>query len=147
MNELAYMTKNDYFCKQNNKQYMLSVFKNYLNSKGKDIVIQKEDETTVSFTYNELFYIFVHDKSDPYYFRLILPNVVHVQENRKNDILNKINEENTKFKVAKSTIINENVWISVEQFVYSMERINDLFERSLILLQAYINDFREKLHD
>lgn len=126
---------------------MLSVFKNYLNSKGKDIVIQKEDETTVSFTYNELFYIFVHDKSDPYYFRLILPNVVHVQENRKNDILNKINEENTKFKVAKSTIINENVWISVEQFVYSMERINDLFERSLILLQAYINDFREKLHD
>ena len=50
------------------------------------------------------------------------------------------------FKVAKSVIINDNVWISVEQFAYSMERINDLFERSLILLQAYINDFREEQH-
>ena len=138
------MAKNDYFCKQNKKQYMLSAFKNYLNFKG--IVIQKEDETTISFTYNDLFYIFVYDKNDPYYFGLILPNVVHVQENR-NDILNKMNEGNTKFKVAKSAIINENVWISVEQFVYSMERINDLFERSLILLQAYIDDFREELHD
>ena len=76
--------------------YQSQSYENYLNSKGKDIVIQKEDETTVSFTYNELFYIFVHDKSDPYYFRLILPNVVHVQENRKNDILNKINEENSR---------------------------------------------------
>lgn len=47
------MAKNDYFCKQNKKQYMLSAFKNYLNFKG--IVIQKEDETTISFTYNDLY--------------------------------------------------------------------------------------------
>ena len=37
---------------------------------------------TISFTNNELFYIFVHDKNDPYYFRLILPNVLPIQENR-----------------------------------------------------------------
>ena len=137
------MIKNNCFCKENKEQYMLSAFKKYLNIKG--INIQKEDDITISFTYNGLFYIFVHDKSDPYYFRLILPNVLHVQADR-HTILDKINDGNEKFKVAKSVIINDNVWISVEQFAYSMERINDLFERSLILLQAYINDFREEQH-
>lgn len=122
---------------------MLSAFKKYLNIKGIDI--QKEDDITISFTFNGLFYIFVHDKNDPYYFRLILPNVLHIQEKgNRSSILDRINDGNTKFKVAKSLIINDNVWISIEQFVYSMERINDLFERSLILLQTYINDFREE---
>lgn len=65
---------------------------------------------TISFTNNELFYIFVHDKNDPYYFRLILPNVLPIQENRY-DVLDRINDGNTKFKVAKSVIINDNVWI------------------------------------
>lgn len=120
---------------------MLSAFKKYLNIKGIDI--QKEDDITISFTFNGLFYMFVHDKNDPYYFRLILPNVLHIQGNRFS-ILDRINDGNTKFKVAKSVIINDNVWISIEQFAYSMERINDLFERSLILLQTYINDFREE---
>lgn len=124
---------------RNKKQYMLSAFKKYLNIKGIDI--QKEDDVTISFTYNDLFYIFVHDKSDPYYFRLMLPNVLNIQGNRS-DILDKINNGNTKFKVAKSMIINNNVWISVEQFAYSMEKINDLFERLLAVLQAYIKDFR-----
>ena len=120
---------------------MLSAFKKYLNIKGIDK--QKEDDITISFTFNGLFYMFVHDKNDPYYFRLILPNVLHIQGNRFS-ILDRINDGNTKFKVAKSVIINDNVWISIEQFAYSMERINDLFERSLILLQTYINDFREE---
>lgn len=121
---------------------MLSAFKKYLTIKGIDI--QKEDDITISFTYNDLFFIFVHDKSDdPYYFRLILPNVLHIQEN-KDEILDKINEKNAKFKVAKSVIINDNVWVAVEQFAYSLERISNLFERSLILLLAYIKDFREK---
>ena len=48
------MAKNDYFCKQNKKQYMLSAFKNYLNFKG--IVIQKEDETTISYTFLIIFH-------------------------------------------------------------------------------------------
>lgn len=133
------MIKNNYFCKENKKQYMLSAFKNYLNLKG--IAIKAENETTVSFIHDGLFYIFVYDKSDPYYFRLILPNVLRVQGN-KNEILDKINDRNAKFKVAKSIIINDNVWISIEQFAYSFERINNLFERLLAVLQAYIKDFR-----
>lgn len=122
---------------------MLSAFKKYLNIKG--INIQNDDDITISFMYNNLFYIFVYDKDDPYYFRLMLPNVLHIQED-KLSILDRINKENTKFKVAKSLIINGNVWISIEQFVYSMEKINDLFDRSLTILQAYINDFREEQH-
>lgn len=122
---------------------MLSAFKNYLIHKG--ITIQKEGETTISFSNEGLNYIFVFDKNDPFYFRLILPNVLRINDNR-NEILDKINDENTKFKVAKSVIINNNVWISVEQFVYTFEKINNLFERSLIVLRTYINDFREEIH-
>lgn len=122
---------------------MLSAFKNYLLHKG--ITIQKEGETTISFSNEGLNYIFVFDKNDPFYFRLILPNVLRVNDNR-NEILDKINNENMKFKVAKSVIINNNVWISVEQFVYTFEKINNLFERSLMVLRTYINDFREETH-
>lgn len=121
---------------------MLSAFKNYLIHKG--ITIQKEGETTISFSNEGLNYIFVFDKNDPFYFRLILPNVLCINDNR-NEILDKINDENTKFKVAKSVIINNNVWITVEQFVYTFEKINNLFERSLIVLRTYINDFREEI--
>lgn len=137
------MNKNNYFCKQNKKQCMLEIIRQFLRNRG--INANDINESTFSFTDNGLNYTFVHDRiDDPFYFRLILLNVSQVNPENREEILNRINNRNVRFKVAKSVIVNDNVWIVAEQFVYSHDRITDLFERTMELLQAYINDFRNE---
>lgn len=124
---------------------MLTVFKKYIETKG--IKIQSEDETTISFERNALQYTFVYEKSDPYYFRVILPNILKVDTENKQEILQLINTINLKFKVAKSVIVNdENVWISIESFVYSMNNMDEFFDRIFILYEAVLNEYKEYLN-
>ena len=123
---------------------MLEAFKKYLDSKG--IKIQNEFDTTINFERNGLQYIFFSEKSDPYYFRVILPNILKVTPETETDILNLVNTVNLKYKVAKSVIIdNKDVWISVELFVYSMNNIDELFNRVFILHEAVLNEYKEFL--
>ena len=133
---------NCYFCKKN---CMLTAFKKYIDSKG--IKIQSEDETTIFFERNGLQYTFVCEKTDPYYFRVILPNILKVNNENEQEILRLVNSTNLKFKVAKSVIIEDkNVWISVELFVYSMNNIDELFDRIFILCEVVLNEYKEYLN-
>ena len=59
---------------------------------------------------------------------------------------NAINTVNLNFKVAKAIVLLDgNVWISAEQFVYCNENINQLFERMIGLLEVFIYDFRKEV--
>lgn len=122
---------------------MLTLFQSYLSSIG--VNVKEGNDTTISFENNELQYLFMVDNADPYYFRLLLPNVVSVSEENKSKITQLVTASNAKFKVAKAIILNDNVWISAEQFVYSKDNINDLFNRVLHLLETFIGDFRKEL--
>lgn len=123
---------------------MLKLFKDYLNSNN--ISIKGEEEISVFFNYSDLNYLFVFDENDPFYFRLILPNIMSMNEDNSEKIYKVINSTNLKFKVVKTTISgNNNIWISIESFVYSKENIDELFKRSMELLKSAILDFREEL--
>ena len=123
---------------------MLTLFQSYLSSIG--VNVKEGNETTISFENNGLQYLFMTDKDDPYYFRLLLPNIVSISKENESKIISIINSSNAKFKVAKAIILNDKVWISVEQFVYSKDNtINDLFNRALHLLETFIKDFRKEL--
>lgn len=91
--------------------------------------------------------MFVFDELDPFYFRLILPNVFEVTEANKQDIYETINRMNTEIKAAKATIINNAVWVSIEQFVYSRDKIDELFNRAIAVLEAFVNRFRRENKD
>lgn len=124
---------------------MLATFKKYIDSKG--IKIQSEDETTIFFERNGLQYTFACEKSDPYYFRIILPNILKVNAENKQEILQLVNSINLKFKVAKSFIVEDkNVWISVESFVYSMSNMDELFDRIFTLYEVVLNEYKEYLN-
>lgn len=124
---------------------MLAAFKKYIDSNG--IKIQNEDEISISFERNGLQYTFVCEKSDPYYFRVILPNILKVNAENKQEILQLVNSINLKFKVAKSVIVEDkNVWISVELFVYSMNNMDELFDRIFILHEVVLNEYKEYLN-
>ena len=119
---------------------MLVQFKQYLETKG--IKPTTEIEGQITFQFDGLYYLFVYEKSDPNYFRLILPNVFKVEDNRdKYDVL--VNEINQRFKVAKTYITSEDmIWIAVDQFIYSREGIDLMFEQCIALLKIVIDYFR-----
>lgn len=123
---------------------MLVEFQNYLSSLS-EVSNIKEDDNTIFFEYKGLFFLFVTDESDQYYFRLILPNIAD-KNNIKGELdVNKvINDYNNKFKVVKMSLLENSVWLSIEQLFYSKERINDLFTRVINILETVINDFRHE---
>lgn len=48
---------------------------------------------------------------------------------------------NKRVKVAKTSISDDNmIWSAVEQFVYSMENVEQLFERSVALLEIMMKE-------
>ena len=117
---------------------MIDAFRRYLSLNG----IQYEElNSIINFEYNELKYMFVYDESDTHYFRIILPNIAEVKSDNEKDIYENINRCNSQIKAA---INNESVWISIEQFVYSYDHINNLYARCMNILQAYFNQFTEK---
>lgn len=135
------MNKNAYFYAKN--CCMLKLFKNYLDSNN--ISIKDEKKITISFEYSNLNYLFVFDESDPFYFRLILPNIMLVQEEQIQEVYHTVNFVNVNYKVAKVAIYDNNVWISIESFVYSKENIDGLFKRSMELLKTINVDFKEQI--
>lgn len=123
---------------------MLTLFQKYLSSiNAEDIELENG---SISFKRNSLYYLFLFDKKDPFYFRLTLPNVINIAKDNKDRIINAINTVNLNFKVAKAIVLLDgNVWISAEQFVYCNENINQLFERMIGLLEVFIYDFRKEV--
>lgn len=119
---------------------MLTAFQNYLSSNG--ISFNREDDTAISFEKEGLHFLFIYNDSDPYYFRLILPNVATLTDENRQRMHEIANTLNLRFKVAKVIILDNNVWVSAEQFVYSRERLNDLFTRAISLLALVIEHFR-----
>lgn len=137
------MGKTSYLCNIITTLHMLALFKQYLQTKN---ITPTDDNETITFVYKDLYYLFVSDKSDPNYFRLIIPNIYKAEdEDAIAKFKNLVNSINLKFKVAKSFITdNGMVWTSVEQFVYSTDNIERLFERSLVLLDLIVGQFREE---
>lgn len=115
---------------------MITDFTQFLSSMG--IAPKNTTDETISFEYNGLSYLFVSDKNDPYYMRLILPNIENIDNANEIDVYKNINRYNNKFKAVKMSIVENSIWISVEQFLYSRENANNLFFRLMKILETVI---------
>lgn len=124
---------------------MLNSFQNFLFSIN--VKFEIGNNSVISFENNGLKYMFVFDESDPFYFRLILPKFFEVTDDNKESIYETIIRMNAEIKVAKATINSNYVWVSVEQFVYSRDKIEELFKRSIKVLEAFISKFRKENQD
>lgn len=124
---------------------MQSKFIQYLTIRN--LTFQNNVEEQISFQFEGLNYIFVYDNSDSNFFRLLLPNIYSIEKERSiYDIM--INDFNSMYKVVKAIITSQNqIWLSVEQFVYSDENIDMLFERCVMLLKATIELFQKKINE
>lgn len=122
---------------------MLNSFRTYLS--GIEADIKESKEAFIIFEKWGLQFLFAIEASDPSYFRIMLPNIANIKEDNKQEINEIVNLENSKFKLAKAIIVEQQVWISAELFVYSKEGINSLFDRILNLLKEVIIDFKKNL--
>lgn len=97
--------------------------------------------TLISFSSSNHNYIFEYDpQTERQYFRFILPNIESNQVDE--NIRNRISELNRNIKLVKFVEMNDNVWIMAEQFCYSSESIDSLFNRLIGLLDYALSRYR-----
>ena len=121
---------------------MYDDFYRFLISQMDDFTIKSKSENTIAFEYKKLNYLFVYYEDDPYYIRLILPNVVNENDFNNGNLIDIVNNYNATYKAVKSTIVDNNLWFSIEHFIYSKENINVLFLRIITILETVISKFR-----
>lgn len=136
------MDKNNNF--QSKRNNMLKEFNTYLISLP-GVQIQNTTSDSTSFIYNGLFFVFIYEENDPNYVRLILPGIA--SRNEITDIENALNKYNSNYKTLKMTILNDNILLSVEQFIYSKERVNEMFARMINVLRFAIDNFRSEYQE
>lgn len=120
---------------------MIAEFKGYLLSNN--IEVEIANDSAVIFRKDGLSFLFQHSTDDPYYFRLSLPKIAQASEIRNvHDI---INELCIQYKVMKMTVVEDELWIITEQFVYCRENINSLFSRLISLIEEVFRAFREAI--
>ena len=126
---------------------MIKSFTNYAIDHGLEIVVrsQGEDNRKDAITFNKdgLHFIFIHNKEkDPNYFELVLPYIDDFDKSNTRQF-NKIATMTKDYKTGKVIITAGNrVNLTFEQYVFSYENLNKLFEQGIGCLEAMIKDYR-----
>lgn len=113
----------------------------YLQKRG--IVADINDRKRISFSVNNLHYMFDVFEPDQFFFRMSLPQITNNVQ-ALNQLSDKIQELNRNFKVAK-IISQENneLWIVADQFVFSTSQIDSLFERVIQAMGDMIKAYHQ----
>ena len=126
---------------------MLEKLRKYLiNSKGiqdSDFSYYKPNKLA-QFTIGSNNYMAEYDSvNDPVYFRIMLPIVEKINQDNRNQILERVVKVSSSYKVGKVITVGQNVWISAEVFIYNTYNSDLLFARLIDVLDSMLNQYRE----
>lgn len=111
--------------------------------KKRSIVAEEKEHGTLTFSVNNLNFIFHSFESDPFFFRLSLPQI-NQKENAFNLLSKEIQKLNVSFKVAKIVEMeNHTLWVIADQFVFSTNKIDLLFDRLIDAMSDMIKNFHQ----
>ena len=103
---------------------------------------ETDSDGDVHFRYNGKHIHFTPDEDDTY-FRLIMPNIYELEDNRVK-VLEACNTITRDYKVVKAYLVKDRLWLSIEMFVDSTPEVGDFFERCCrILISAYEDTAKE----
>lgn len=111
---------------------MLIEFKKFLSTLQDVSEVKDLGDDTILFSYNGFSFLFAIDKGDQNYIRLLLPRVAEITD--FSDVNAVINECNTNYKALKVISLDNYVWLSIEQLIYSKEDNYLLFNRMIHIL-------------
>ena len=101
-----------------------------------------DQDGDVHFRYQGKHIYFTPDE-DSTYFRLIMPNVYQLENNRVK-VLEACNTITRQYKVLKAYLVEDRLWLSIEMFVDSTPEIGDFIERCCnILISGFDDTARE----
>lgn len=113
----------------------------YLRKRG--IVADTNDRKLISFSVNNLHYIFEVFEPDQFFFRMSLPQITNNVQ-ALNQLSDDIQNLNRNFKVAKIVSQeNHELRIIADQFVFSTSQIDSLFERVIQAMGDMIKEYHQ----
>ena len=115
--------------------------KEYLSTEGYRFDVDGDGDIHFKFEGINLF--FTVDKNDQHFFRLIMPNIYTLENNRVK-VLEACNTITRQYKVLKAYLVEDRLWLSIEMFVDSTPEIGDFIERCCnILISGFDDTARE----
>lgn len=134
---------------------MKTEFRDFTQAKG--VKTEAVSEGVYVFEYKDLHWVFMYEEeATPQYFRLLLPRVggrlTLNEQTVIENVTNRIMALNFQYKVVKAAIVQEDsndkyIWIAFEQYVYSNDRLGDLFERGLSSCSTYFEELSKVLNN
>lgn len=112
----------------------------YLSSEG---LRPQETDFGYVFEYQNLTFFIIWDDNDDQYLKIALPGIFNVDDNNRDDALVAVNEVNKEWKVIKSVVTDDEVWVVAEQFVDKDPNLSDLVPRSINILMGGRMSFYE----
>lgn len=105
--------------------------------------VEEEVETSLLFKYDGLYYVLETFDDDPYYFRILLPNILDISNQNMNWIDQEINTLALNTKIARLVKRDDKVFAIADGLAYSSQDINHLFRRTLSCLQTIYKEFKD----
>lgn len=109
----------------------MDIVKEYLASEGYRYEVDSDGD--IVFKYQGLTLYFPNNESDPYFFRIIMPNIYTVEGNREK-VLEAVNAVSRDMKVIKAYLVEDRLWLSIEMYIDSTPELNDFVPRCLNIL-------------
>lgn len=116
----------------------------YLTSEG---LRPQETDFGFVFKYQNLTFFIFWDDDDNQYLKLALPGIYNVDDNNRDDALAAANEVNIEWKVIKTVVLSDEVWVVAEQLIDKDPNLADLVPRTIKILMSGRESFYEHLEN
>ena len=116
----------------------------YLTSEG---LRPEETDFGFVFEYQNLTFFIFWDDDDNQYLKLALPGIYNVDDNNREDAIVAANEVNIEWKVIKTVVLSDEVWVVAEQLIDKDPNMADLVPRTIQILVSGRESFYEHLEN
>lgn len=116
---------------------------NFLRSQG--FCPEVEDNGNIYFKFQMRNFLYINNDEDNDFFQLLMPAIYEINEDNRDVALEAANKVNSGMKVAKASVINDNVWLFFEILLDQSPAIEDIFPRALEILQAAQQRFYQEI--
>ena len=120
----------------------------YMNILKKNSIVGfVDDDGDIQFTYNDKTYFIDVDAEDPDFFRVVLANLGPIEsELERLEVVMALDQVNSKYKVVKAYLNNDNVWMATEIFCVADQHEKHLM-RCLQVIESGVSLFVAEMNE
>ncbi len=125
---------------------LLQSFRRYLKKHNIAELQESPNSSSIIFRQNNLFYVYLFDSDNPYYFRLLLPRIADYSNINEAELNKMALEASAEYKIAKFVVIENQIWASFEQIILDADSDNsEIYDMGIRILAACYQRVRNYL--